>query len=134
MPELDLDERQLALWKSQAEVYAATQYFAYDTLNGYYSHDHEVAKVILAKAAVKLLAEREALCDLVRKQQGELETTAMIPYTCPVCGGRGTVQHGFYDQAASATSTEREICCSCQATGIIWSLPGKEVSHDTKRD
>ena len=75
----------------------------------------------------------DALCDLVRKQREELETTALIPYTCPVCGGRGTVQHGFYDQNASASSTSREICCSCQATGIIWSLPGKEVSHDTKR-
>ena len=73
MLELDIDERQLALWKSQAEVYAATQHSAYDTLNGYYSHDHEIAKVILAKAAVKLLAERGAMIERIRGLEEKME-------------------------------------------------------------
>jgi hypothetical protein len=45
------------------------------------------------------------------------------PYRCPICGGTGKVQAGFYDQfggAWSTTSISPEPCRSCNGTGIVW--------------
>ncbi len=42
---------------------------------------------------------------------------------CPICQGRGTVAHGFYDgsglRAARHTSAEREQCRSCKGAGVL---------------
>lgn len=40
-----------------------------------------------------------------------------IPHKCPICGGRGTVPHGFY--GITTSSTVSESCRSC-VNGIIW--------------
>jgi hypothetical protein len=45
------------------------------------------------------------------------------PYTCPVCGGTGFVQQGFYSQTSgtwSTTSISTEKCRSCGGTGVLW--------------
>jgi len=46
-----------------------------------------------------------------------------VPYTCPVCFGRGIVDNGFYNcigQYGISTSTSPETCRSCGGTGIVW--------------
>lgn len=43
------------------------------------------------------------------------------PYCCPVCGGRGIVQGGFYNLGGVAGGTlEYEECRSCGGKGYIW--------------
>jgi len=46
------------------------------------------------------------------------------PYRCPVCGGKGVVENGFYTTAQengwTTTSSIPETCKSCGGTGIIW--------------
>jgi len=46
------------------------------------------------------------------------------PYMCPICYGRGTVAHNFYNDFGSSTSTSRETCKACGGQGIIFG--GKE--------
>lgn len=46
------------------------------------------------------------------------------PHRCPVCGGNGKVDNGFYNQTTgnwASTSTAFETCRSCGGTGIVWS-------------
>ena len=47
-----------------------------------------------------------------------------IPYTCPICGGKGKVQNGFYSVMGygSTTNASPENCRSCNGTGIVWGL------------
>jgi DnaJ-class molecular chaperone len=50
---------------------------------------------------------------------GDLESRK--PHTCPVCGGAGQVQAGFYNIGAAATgSTVPETCRACGGSGIVW--------------
>lgn len=43
------------------------------------------------------------------------------PYRCPVCGGRGIVQNGFYNMCADSTTLSNgETCRSCGGKGVIW--------------
>lgn len=44
---------------------------------------------------------------------------ARPPALCPVCSGRGSVPHDFYDQLGASTSTAREQCRSCGGRGIV---------------
>ena len=45
-----------------------------------------------------------------------------IPYMCPVCGGTGQVQQGFYDPVnGQSTAINYEQCRSCQGSGVVWS-------------
>lgn len=47
----------------------------------------------------------------------------MTPHTCPICGGNGLVDNGFYDQTSGAWTTSSntpEECRSCSGTGIVW--------------
>ncbi len=47
----------------------------------------------------------------------------MNPYRCPVCGGNGLVDNGFYMQTTGQRMTANavpEMCRSCQGTGIVW--------------
>ena len=43
----------------------------------------------------------------------------LIPFRCPICEGRGTVPHGFYDRTEGASSTEPEPGRKCEGTGTI---------------
>lgn len=43
-----------------------------------------------------------------------------FPHCCPVCGGRGQVQIGFYMSSAVGYETGHESCRSCSGTGILW--------------
>ena len=45
------------------------------------------------------------------------------PYRCPVCNGRGTVKHDFYEADNRPDLMERE-CRSCQGTGVIYIYGG----------
>lgn len=44
---------------------------------------------------------------------------------CPVCEGKGHVPAGFYESVGtyiwSSTSTNAEMCRSCEGKGIVWS-------------
>ena len=43
------------------------------------------------------------------------------PYMCPVCGGRGIVQNGFYMIYVDTTySSTAEQCRTCNGRGVIW--------------
>lgn len=52
------------------------------------------------------------------------------PFCCPVCGGKGTVSHSFYEplkkyyDGLDTTSTnpyiEMVTCRACGGTGIVW--------------
>lgn len=49
----------------------------------------------------------------------------MNPYVCPVCGGNGLVNQGFYNQTSGqwgASTTLPETCRTCGGTGIVWGL------------
>lgn len=48
------------------------------------------------------------------------ESPVQYPYTCPVCGGRGSVQFGFYDLGTASTSTAADRCRTCFGAGVIW--------------
>ena len=50
-----------------------------------------------------------------------------VPYRCPVCGGRGHVNAGFY---GPASGTNPEPCRSCRGTGFV--LVGPEVRSPYK--
>lgn len=48
----------------------------------------------------------------------------LAPHKCPVCGGRGTVPHGFYNinmgpLASTTGGTQPEECRSCNGKGVI---------------
>lgn len=47
-----------------------------------------------------------------------------IPYSCPVCGGRGTVPWYFYATTASGScscsSAADEQCRTCKGSGVVW--------------
>jgi len=50
-------------------------------------------------------------------------TPQIQPYTCPVCGGNGIVDNGFYSQTSghwTTTDASPETCRSCGGTGIVW--------------
>lgn len=42
------------------------------------------------------------------------------PHTCPVCGGKGMVNAGFYAEISSTTGTCEETCRPCNGTGVLW--------------
>ena len=45
------------------------------------------------------------------------------PYICPVCGGKGIVQNGFYSSTGNtwiASTTIPETCRTCGGKGIVW--------------
>ena len=47
----------------------------------------------------------------------------LTPFICPVCGGNGIVQNGFYDTVTGTGATSDatpEQCRSCNGTGVIW--------------
>jgi len=48
--------------------------------------------------------------------------TRVIPHTCPVCQGRGSVPMGFYNpnNQGTANSTAPDQCRSCAGTGVVW--------------
>ena len=41
---------------------------------------------------------------------------------CPVCGGRGKVQPGFYtpETGSMTTGAAWETCRSCSGSGLVW--------------
>lgn len=47
----------------------------------------------------------------------------VIPYRCPVCGGNGLVQSGFYSSATgywtSSSASTTETCRSCFGKGYV---------------
>lgn len=46
---------------------------------------------------------------------------AKSPHKCPVCEGRGTMQHGFYSHGInSTTAINYETCRTCGGTGVLW--------------
>lgn len=52
-----------------------------------------------------------------------------IPHKCPVCEGRGTVPHGFYNSvhySCTVTAANRETCKTCWGLGIVWE-PAREI-------
>ncbi len=53
---------------------------------------------------------------------GKPEST-YIPWRCPVCGGCGSVPHDFYMRLGASTGTFRELCRSCNGSGIVWGAP-----------
>ena len=55
-----------------------------------------------------------------------------IPYQCPVCGGNGIVDAGFYGQTSGYWTSVGgfETCRSCNGTGIIY---GEEIEDDNKK-
>jgi len=42
-----------------------------------------------------------------------------IPHKCPVCGGRGRVDKGFYEEAQETIPGELN-CRSCHGAGVLW--------------
>jgi len=47
----------------------------------------------------------------------------MNPFVCPVCGGNGLVNQGFYTQTSGqwgTATTAPEKCRTCGGTGIVW--------------
>jgi hypothetical protein len=44
-----------------------------------------------------------------------LPLPASRPHTCPVCGGKGTVPAGFYENTIGS-----EDCRTCGGKGVIW--------------
>jgi len=62
-------------------------------------------------------------CLVIIKMKKKIKDTKKQkqPYTCPVCGGRGSVLGGFYGFGyASVSSALSETCRSCKGTGIVW--------------
>ena len=52
-------------------------------------------------------------------------TNDMIPHSCPVCSGRGSVPLGFYSgwfppDGSSSTVPPIEMCRSCAGSGVLW--------------
>lgn len=48
-----------------------------------------------------------------------------VPHRCPICGGNGLVDCGFYSQTSgkwSTSSTTPETCRSCGGSGIVWEV------------
>ena len=45
---------------------------------------------------------------------------SILPHTCPVCGGTGTVPSNFYNHSQTGTTCNPEPCRSCNGTGIVW--------------
>ena len=48
------------------------------------------------------------------------EDKELKPYCCPVCNGRQTVSHSFYNNWGATNSTAPEICKTCNGSGVIW--------------
>jgi hypothetical protein len=45
------------------------------------------------------------------------------PHRCPICGGNGLVDNGFYNQTSghwSTTDITPEQCRTCNGKGIVW--------------
>ena len=48
---------------------------------------------------------------------------SLSPFVCPICGGNGQVQNGFYRQIGGqwlSSDCTPETCRSCNGTGIVW--------------
>ena len=43
-----------------------------------------------------------------------------VAQACPVCGGRGWMEAGFFTGMTMATSLAPETCRPCSGTGLIW--------------
>jgi len=56
----------------------------------------------------------------------------IIPYTCPVCQGRGLVPIGFYNPGNEtlSSSTMPERCRSCNGTGVLWRLTSLKFNNE----
>jgi hypothetical protein len=49
------------------------------------------------------------------------------PFCCPVCGGNGLKDRGFYATTTgqwSSSAIEFIACKTCGGTGIVWSVSG----------
>jgi len=57
-------------------------------------------------------------------QNEQLPDDTKRPYCCPVCQGRLTMPHGFYEDiprgSSTSNNTARETCRTCNGTGVIW--------------
>lgn len=51
---------------------------------------------------------------------GKPTDQTMIPWRCPVCIGRGSMNAGFYEPTTLYPNTESVPCRSCDGTGIVW--------------
>lgn len=45
------------------------------------------------------------------------------PFKCPVCEGRGVVEHGFYGGFGATTDASPHSCRTCGGAGVLWSWP-----------
>lgn len=71
----------------------------------------------------KKSAEGEQLKPFVSPQWLATFNQERKPYRCPVCGGRGTVPHGYYSTQNPGWNTADitpETCRACGGTGIVW--------------
>ena len=50
------------------------------------------------------------------------EVKEIVPYCCPVCGGRGQVRGDFYFSYGTTTTaaSSTELCRTCGGSGVIW--------------
>jgi DnaJ-class molecular chaperone len=53
---------------------------------------------------------------------GPRDQEKMTPHCCPVCGGRGWVQPGFYSPwgVMGSNIPPNETCRSCGGSGVLW--------------
>lgn len=49
-------------------------------------------------------------------------TVSRKPYRCPICGGSGIVDSGFYNRTTQEWTScgGTETCRACAGTGIVW--------------
>jgi DnaJ-class molecular chaperone len=82
----------------------------------------EMTEEMLREECVRLNTELDAA---IRKYLEEPAPSGRRePYSCPVCGGKGAVQPGFYSLFGwlGTTVAPPETCRSCDGSGVIWSI------------
>lgn len=55
-----------------------------------------------------------------KKEEINPEVKDIVPYCCPVCGGRGQVRGDFYFSYGNTSVPTAELCRTCEGTGVIW--------------
>ena len=69
---------------------------------------------------MRIIDEPKTLADYNRlMEMEENKRNGATPHKCPICGGRGFVQGGFYG-ANPESFTSSETCRACGGRGIIW--------------